>query len=95
LQHRRDAGDTANVGTLAVYNFYKPKNEGSVALRTDCICHGRRRGDQDADLEYDPRDIPPLLGPILEDERTSCLVRGFCTESLRIVRACTGWAIPC
>jgi len=49
---------------------YKPKNEGKgAALRTG---FEHATGDivvvQDADLEYDPRDIAPLLEPILKNE---------------------------
>ena len=49
---------------------YKPKNEGKgAALRTG---FEHATGDivvvQDADLEYDPRDIAPLLEPILKGE---------------------------
>ncbi len=47
---------------------YKPKNEGKgAALRTGFAL---ARGDvvvvQDADLEYDPRDLPRLVQPIIE-----------------------------
>jgi len=50
--------------------IHKPKNEGKgAALRTG---FGHASGDvvvvQDADLEYDPRDILPLLQPILSQE---------------------------
>lgn len=50
--------------------IYKDRNEGKgAALRTG---FARATGDvvmiQDADLEYDPRDIPKVLRPIVEDE---------------------------
>ncbi len=50
--------------------IFKQKNEGKgAALRTGFAA---ARGDvvvvQDADLEYDPRDFPALLRPILEGE---------------------------
>jgi glycosyltransferase involved in cell wall biosynthesis len=51
-----------------IHVVLKPKNEGKgAALRT---AFRRATGDvvvvQDADLEYDPRDILPLLQPIVE-----------------------------
>ncbi len=55
--------DKSNVRVI-----YKPQNEGKgAALRTG---FEQATGEivivQDADLEYDPRDIPPLLKPILD-----------------------------
>lgn len=56
--------------TRDVRVIYKPKNEGKgAALRTGFAA---ATGDivviQDADLEYDPRDILPLLKPIVAGE---------------------------
>lgn len=53
-----------------VHVICKAQNEGKgAALRTG---FARARGDiviiQDADLEYDPRDIPQLIAPILRDD---------------------------
>lgn len=50
--------------------IYSPTNRGKgAALRAG---FAQAAGDvvvvQDADLEYDPKDIPGLLGPIIEDE---------------------------
>ena len=49
---------------------YKPKNAGKgAALRTGFEhATGNIVVVQDADMEYDPRDIAPLLKPILENE---------------------------
>jgi glycosyltransferase involved in cell wall biosynthesis len=48
--------------------FLKPRNEGKGAALRHGFQHAR--GDvvlvQDADMEYDPRDIPRLLQPILD-----------------------------
>ncbi|MCO6457374.1 MAG: glycosyltransferase family 2 protein [Pirellulaceae bacterium] len=47
--------------------IYKPRNEGKgAALRTGfAAAEGHVIMVQDADLEYDPRDIPSLLEPII------------------------------
>ncbi len=52
-----------------VHVLFKPHNEGKGAALRSGFRHAT--GDvivvQDADLEYDPRDILPLLQPIIED----------------------------
>jgi glycosyltransferase involved in cell wall biosynthesis len=51
-----------------VHVIYKPSNEGKgAALRTGfSAARGTVIMVQDADLEYDPRDIPALLRPLVE-----------------------------
>jgi glycosyltransferase involved in cell wall biosynthesis len=62
--------------------LHKPKNEGKgAALRTG---FRHATGDivavQDADLEYDPKDILPLLKPILDQEADVVYGSRFLTE---------------
>ena len=62
--------------------IHKPMNEGKgAALRTG---FRHASGDivavQDADLEYDPRDILPLLKPILDNEADVVYGSRFLTE---------------
>ena len=62
--------------------IHKPQNEGKgAALRTG---FRRASGDivavQDADLEYDPRDILPLLRPILGNEADVVYGSRFLTQ---------------
>ncbi len=57
-------------GVAGIRVIYQPVNQGKgAALRTGFL---HATGDivviQDADLEYDPREIPGLLGPILRGE---------------------------
>jgi glycosyltransferase involved in cell wall biosynthesis len=57
-------------GRAGLYVIHKPQNEGKgAALRTG---FRHASGDvvvvQDADLEYDPRDIVSVIRPIVEDE---------------------------
>ncbi len=49
--------------------FYKPVNEGKgAALRTGfSLATGNVIVVQDADLEYDPRDIPELVRPVVDN----------------------------
>lgn len=57
-------------GLDSVRLIFKPKNQGKGAALRDGFAAAR--GDivvvQDADLEYDPQDIPELLVPILNNE---------------------------
>jgi glycosyltransferase involved in cell wall biosynthesis len=69
-------------GPLRLELVHKPKNEGKgAALRTG---FRHASGDivavQDADLEYDPRDILPLLRPILDKEADVVYGSRFLTE---------------
>ena len=62
---QRFAGEDARVRY-----FRQPKNQGKTAAIRTALEHAS--GDiiliQDADLEYDPADIPDLVAPILEDQ---------------------------
>ncbi len=57
-------------GSDAVRVLFHDKNQGKGAAIRTGLAHAR--GEiiiiQDADLEYDPRDYPTLLEPILEDQ---------------------------
>lgn len=66
--------------------FYHGENQGKgAALRT---AFNRVRGDvvviQDADLEYDPHDIPRLVQPILDDVADVVYGSRFHKESQRV-----------
>ena len=77
LKSLQSAGDTKVV--------FKPMNEGKgAALRTG---FAMATGDiviiQDADLEYDPRDIPRLLKPIVEQRADVVYGSRFLGDELR------------
>ena len=81
-----------------VHVIFKPQNEGKgAALRT-----GFRRvtGDvvvvQDADLEYDPRDILPRhQADRLRRGRRGLWLAVSRRDARRTARSCIGWAIGC
>lgn len=57
-------------GTDGIQVIFKERNEGKgAALRTGfALATGSVIAIQDADLEYDPRDILPLLRPVVEGQ---------------------------
>ena len=65
--------------------IYKPHNEGKgAALRSGfAAATGSVVVIQDADLEYDPRDILPLLEPIIRDEADVVYGSRFLGEEIR------------
>jgi glycosyltransferase involved in cell wall biosynthesis len=67
--------------------FHKPVNEGKGAALRDGFKHAT--GDivliQDADLEYDPRDYPKLLQPILDDKADVVYGSRFIGEPHRVL----------
>ena len=69
-------------GRAGLYVIHKPQNEGKgAALRTGF----RHAGGnvvvvQDADLEYDPRDIPSVIRPIVEDRADAVFGSRFLGE---------------
>ena len=77
LKSLQRAGDTKVV--------FKPKNEGKgAALRTGfALATGDVVVIQDADLEYDPRDIPKLLKPIVQEQADVVYGSRFLGDELR------------
>lgn len=52
---------------VVVVRARRNRGKGSALRKGFAIAHGDILGVQDADLEYDPEEIPQLLAPILED----------------------------
>ena len=70
-------------GRAGLHVIHKPQNEGKgAALRTG---FRHASGDvvvvQDADLEYDPRDILPVIRPIVENEADTVFGSRFLGET--------------
>jgi glycosyltransferase involved in cell wall biosynthesis len=67
--------------------FHKPVNQGKGAALRDGFKHAT--GDvvliQDADLEYDPRDYPRLLQPIVDDKADVVYGSRFIGEPHRVL----------
>lgn len=75
LIHRDWVGSAESVHVLrSVIN----RGKGSALRRGFAHASGRILGVQDADLEYDPNDIPRLLGPLLDGDGDAVFgVRNF------------------
>jgi glycosyltransferase involved in cell wall biosynthesis len=94
-----DASSDGTPGTLAslaaagwVRAIYKPRNEGKGAAVRTGLAHAT--GDvvivQDADLEYDPRDIPRLVRPIVEGRADAVFGSRFLAENETADARCRG-----
>jgi dolichol-phosphate hexosyltransferase len=57
-----------NAERVVVVRARKNRGKGSAIRRGFELARGTILGVQDADLEYDPQDIPSLIRPMLDDE---------------------------
>jgi glycosyltransferase involved in cell wall biosynthesis len=79
--------DSPIAGPTRVAVVLQPENRGKgAALRTG---FARATGDivviQDADLEYDPRDIPSLVRPILDGQADVCFGSRYAGSTRRVL----------